>query len=117
MSINELFRKFDIGKKGYLTPSEYEAVCYSLLISPNKKSDKYYLTDIIKQMEEATNSDKVGENLYSIFHYLSDGNNKITFDTLKKQASKFQFTEHELKEMINYVDGEIDYKQFVMMFK
>ena len=44
--IKELFNKFDISNKGYLTTLEFDCFCYTILVKPFLKKDKKIYEDI-----------------------------------------------------------------------
>ncbi|ELQ75284.1 putative EF-hand-like domain protein [Trachipleistophora hominis] len=111
--IDEKFKLFDFGEKGYLTPEEYKAFCYSMLKRPKKiKSNQIHRNDIADICNEP-------KDYTGYFEFLSDNGKYITYDTMKKALAKLNITDDDIREMITYFNeqGVLSYNEFVKIFE
>lgn len=114
MNLRDLFRTFDHANKGFLTYKEYEALCYSLCKRPRNADimgDRIAIEDVrdIKAQDD---------DYRELFKFLSKNTNSIDFEKLKDVTKSLQFSDEELRDMINYFgeNGVITYDAFERIF-
>lgn len=103
------FNQFDYSNKNYLTQHEYKAFCFSLYLLPKIKKEKISLENILKVHQKNENL-----NYKKYFLFLSDNQDFITVDTLKKANVHIKLND-DLEKMVYFFDdgGKIDYQTFL----
>ncbi|KAF7683773.1 hypothetical protein TCON_1022 [Astathelohania contejeani] len=115
MDINEeikkLVRKFDYGKKGYLTYQEYVGVALMLGIQPSPKD---HMDEKIFDLKLEYEDDKSVDDVFNFIFV----NGVMEISHLKRVCEMvgLKYNDTELKEMADYfeLDG---YEKFKRMFK
>ncbi|ELA47823.1 hypothetical protein VCUG_00665 [Vavraia culicis subsp. floridensis] len=110
--INRRFKLFDFGSKGYLSPEEYKAFCYSMLRRPKDiKGNKVHRDDITDTINEP-------KDYTGYFEFLACGGKYITYDTMKQALAKLNLADDDIKEMITYFNeqGILSYNEFAKIF-
>lgn len=109
-------KAFDIGKKGFLTYEEYRGYCAGILRQPlgrSKMGDRIEYADI--------RFASCGTELDGVFDFFSSKQDHISFDSLKKAASRLEMdmSAEDISEMIDMfgTNGMVSRESFSRAFE